>query len=112
MSQPAHLSTTHSNPNPQGQLFQEVPAPEGTQVAQSAEEKAEEAHRILRLQLMLHRVMLVIQEDRKLPVERASALVANARRAALAMFPDKAQAFDLLWWPRLQRTMRERYRMQ
>jgi hypothetical protein len=28
------------------------------------------------------------------------------------MFPEKAAAFDMLWWPRLQRIMRERYRMQ
>ncbi len=79
---------------------------------QSAEERAEEARRIRRLQVMMSMVMQVIQQDRKLPVERASQLVADARQAALAMFPDKALAFDLLFWPRLQRTMRERYRMQ
>jgi hypothetical protein len=61
---------------------------------------------------MMHRVMQVLEQNRSLPVERASALVADARRAALAMFPDKAQAFDILYWPRLQRLMRERYRMQ
>ncbi len=78
----------------------------------SAQEKAEEAERIRRLQRMMHLVMFVIEQDRPLPVERASALVADARRAALAMFPGKERAFDLLYWPRLQRTMRERYRMQ
>lgn len=81
-------------------------------VPQSPEEKAEEALRIHRLQRMVAMVMHVIQQDRSLPVERASALVADARRAALAMFPDKAAAFDMLFWPGLQRTMRERYRMQ
>jgi hypothetical protein len=82
------------------------------EAAQSPEQKAEEAHRILRLQRLIGMVEHVIQRDRTLPVERASALVADARRAALAMFPDKAQAFDMLMWPRLQRTMRTRYRMQ
>jgi len=28
------------------------------------------------------------------------------------MFPDKELAFNLIFWPRLQRLMRERYRMQ
>lgn len=79
---------------------------------QSQEEKADEARRIRRLQLMMNMVMQVIQQDRALPVEEASEMVADARRAALAMFPDKSLAFDLIYWPRLQRMMRERYRMQ
>ena len=79
---------------------------------QTLEEKAEESRRIRRLQLMMTMVMQVIQQDRNLAVEQASAMVADARRAALNMFPDKALAFDLIFWPRLQRLMRERYRMQ
>ncbi|WP_263355925.1 hypothetical protein [Acidicapsa ligni] len=79
---------------------------------QTPEEKAEESRRIRRLQLMMNMVIQVIQQDRNLPVEQASAMVANARRAALAMFPGKELAFDLIYWSRLQRTMRERYRMQ
>jgi hypothetical protein len=37
--------------------------------------------------------------------------VADTRRAALAMFPGKELAFDLLYKPRLQRLMRERFRI-
>jgi hypothetical protein len=89
------------------------PIPEiRAQDSQSPEEKAEESRRIRRLQLMMNMVMQVIQQDSSLPVEQASEMVADARRAALAMFPDKALAFDLIFWPRLQRLMRERYRMQ
>ncbi len=84
----------------------------GVQEFQTPEEKAEESRRIRRLQLMMNMVMQVIQQDRSLPVEQASEMVADARRAALAMFPEKALAFDLIFWPRLQRLMRERYRMQ
>ena len=83
-----------------------------TQQSQTDEERADEARRIRRLQLMMNMVMQVIQQDRSLPVEQASEMVADARRAALAMFPDKTLAFDLIYWPRLQRLMRERYRMQ
>lgn len=82
------------------------------QESQTAAEKAEEARLIRRLQLMINMVILVIQQDRSMPVEQASEMVADARRAALSMFPDKALAFDLIFWPRLQRMMRERYRMQ
>ena len=64
------------------------------------------------MQLMMQMVMQVILQDHTMPVEQASAMVADARKAALAMFPDKALAFDLIYWPRLQRLMRERYRMQ
>jgi hypothetical protein len=113
MNQPSYPSDP-SEPHPRNTPFQEVPShqvqtPQG---AQTPEEKAEESRRIRRLQLMMNMVMLVIQQDRSLPVEQASEMVADARRAALAMFPDKALAFDLIFWPRLQRLMRERYRMQ
>ena len=104
MSQPAFQSESHpQNPQNHGIPPQEIQTPE---------EKAEESRRIRRLQLMMNMVMQVIQQDSSLPVEQASEMVADARRAALAMFPDKALAFDLIFWPRLQRLMRERYRMQ
>lgn len=105
MSQPA----THTAP--QSAFLHEIQTDE-YQSAQTPEEKAAEAQRIRRLQLMMNMVMQVIQQDRNLAVEQASAMVADARRAALKMFPDKALAFDLIFWPRLQRLMRERYRMQ
>ena len=44
--------------------------------------------------------------------EQAAEMVADSRRAALAMFPDKALAYDLIYKPRLQRIMRERFRIQ
>jgi hypothetical protein len=47
-----------------------------------------------------------------MPVEEASKLVADAKRAALAMFPDKELAYDLIYKPRLQRLLNERYRLQ
>jgi hypothetical protein len=72
----------------------------------------EEARKIRRLQLMISMVMSVIAQDPNLSVEEASELIANAKRAALAMFPDKELAFDILYKPRLQRLMRERFRIQ
>jgi hypothetical protein len=79
---------------------------------QTPEDLKEEGRRIRRLQMMMNMVMQVIAQDTNLPVEEASEMVADTRKAALAMFPDKELAFDLIYWPRLQRLMRERYRMQ
>jgi hypothetical protein len=80
--------------------------------AQSPEELKEEARKIRRLQMVMNMVMQVIAQDHTLTVDEASEMVADTRRAALVMFPDKELAFDLIYWPRLQRLMRERYRMQ
>ena len=79
---------------------------------QSRREREEEARKIRRLQLMMSMVMSVISQDPYLTVEEASELAAGAKRAALAMFPDKELAFDLLYKPRLQRLIRERFRLQ
>jgi hypothetical protein len=75
-------------------------------------EKEEEARNIRRLQLMMSMVMSVISQDRNLTLEEASELAAGAKRAALAMFPDKELAYDILYKPRLQRLMNERFRLQ
>ncbi len=75
-------------------------------------EQAEEARRLRRLQLMMSMVMSVISQDPDLTVEEAAEMAANARRAALSMFPDKALAYDLIYRPRLQRLINERFRLQ
>ena len=76
------------------------------------DEDKDEARRIRRLQVMMSMVTSVISQDPGLTVEEASELAAGAKRAALAMFPDKELAYDLLYKPRLQRLMRERFRLQ
>jgi hypothetical protein len=75
-------------------------------------EREEEARKIRRLQMMMSMVMSVIGQDPNLTIEEASEMAAGAKRAALAMFPDKELAYDLLYKPRLQRLIRERFRLQ
>jgi len=87
-------------------------AASGRTSVQSPEDLQEESRKIRRLQMVVNMVIQVISQDLTLTVEEASAMVADTRRAALAMFPDKELAFNLIYWPRLQRLMRERYRMQ
>ena len=84
----------------------------GPQSRQSAAEIAEENRKIRRLQVMMSMVMAAICQDSSLTVEEASELAAGAKRAALAMFPDKELAYDLIYKPRLQRLLNERFRLQ
>jgi hypothetical protein len=79
--------------------------------ALSAEERAEEQKLIRRLQMMMNMVMSVIAQDASLTVDDASQMIADSRKAALAMFPGKELAYDLIWRPRFQRLMRERFRI-
>ena len=79
---------------------------------QSPEELKEESRKIRRLQIVVNMVTQVIAQDHTVTVEQASEMIADTRRLALSMFPDKELAFNLIYWPRLQRLMRERYRMQ
>jgi hypothetical protein len=100
----------HSQP-PAGSNSQEVPEAEEP-ARQSPEELEEERRKIRRLQMVVNMVTQVIAQDLSLSVEEASEMVADTRRMALGMFPDKELAFNLIYWPRLQRLMRERFRMQ
>ena len=77
----------------------------------TAEERAEEQKLIRRLQMMMNLVMQTIAQDGSLTIEEASQMIADSRKAALAMFPGKELAYDLIWRPRFQRLMRERFRI-
>jgi hypothetical protein len=75
-------------------------------------EQQQEERNLRRLQLMMNMVMSVIAQDGSLSYEDALEMIADSRRAALAMFPDKELAYELIYQPRLQRLMRERFRLQ
>jgi hypothetical protein len=75
-------------------------------------EEEEERRKLRRLQIMMNMVISVISQDEDLTVEEAAELAANAKRAALAMFPDKEFAYDILYRPRIQRVIAERFRVQ
>ena len=75
-------------------------------------ERMEETRRLRRLQVMMSMVMSVLSQDPDLTLEEAAEMAANARRAALNMFPDKELAYDIIYRPRLQRLINERFRLQ
>ena len=71
----------------------------------------EESRRIRRLRILVH---LTLQEIAAgdLSAEEAAGMIAATRRAALAMFPGKENAFDLIYKPQFQRMMNAVYRLQ
>jgi predicted SAM-dependent methyltransferase len=79
--------------------------------ASTPNEHAEEQKLIRRMQMMMNMVMQVIAQDATLSIDEASQMIADSRKAALAMFPGKELAYDLIWRPRFQRLMRERFRI-
>jgi hypothetical protein len=86
------------------------PNPEPTPIMSPAEQAAEQKL-IRRLQLMMNLVMQTIAQDSSLGIDEASQMIADSRKAALSMFPGKELAYDLIWRPRFQRLMRERFRI-
>ncbi len=76
-----------------------------------AEERLQEQKLIRRLQFMMNLVLQTIAQDGSLTIDEAAQMIADARKAALAMFPGKELAYDLIWRPRFQRPMRERFRI-
>ncbi len=68
----------------------------------------EENKKIKKLRLIVDLSMNVIAQG-DLPVEDASHMVGNVRKIALNLFPGKEEAFDLIYRPRFQRLIREKY---
>jgi len=81
------------------------------EVAEQVAEQQEEQKLIRRMQMMMNMVMQVIAQDASLTVDDASQMIADSKKAALAMFPGKELAYELIWKPRFQRIMRERFRI-
>ncbi|HWZ50087.1 MAG TPA: hypothetical protein VNW54_01345 [Granulicella sp.] len=94
-----------TKPTPEQQLQDETQR-ELEQLVEIEEQKL-----IRRLQFMMNMVMQVIAQDHSLTIDDAAQMIADSKKAALAMFPGKELAYDLIWRPRFQRLMRERFRI-
>lgn len=86
-----------------------LPTPE--EIAAQMAEQQEEQKLIRRMQMMMNMVMQVIAQDPSLSIDDASQMIADSKKAALAMFPGKELAYEIIWKPRFQRVMRERFRI-
>jgi hypothetical protein len=69
---------------------------------------AEEQRRLDRLRRLADVTCAVLRQAR-ISRREGEALVAQARREALALFPDKAGVFDLVLAPRFRRILDERW---
>jgi hypothetical protein len=70
----------------------------------------EESRKVRRLQRAVNLAMNIIRQT-DMPVEEATEIVAATRRYALRLFPDKEQTYDLIYQPRFQRLLAEKYMM-
>jgi hypothetical protein len=73
-------------------------------------EQEGERRRLRRLQIMVGMVISVLSQDSDLTLAQARKMVADCRKAALAMFPGKELAFDLIYRPRFERVIQERFK--
>lgn len=66
--------------------------PSSTDSRCDAAEQEHERRKLRRLQILVGMIQSVLSQDAELTAERASALIASCRQAALAMFPGKELA--------------------
>ena len=73
------------------------------------QEMKEENRRIRFLRFLVDLSIQSIQE-KDLSLEEAFGLVEEAKRAALNLFPEKEEAFELIYRPRFKRVIEERFK--
>jgi hypothetical protein len=68
----------------------------------------EENRKIRYLRFLVDFSILSIQQD-DLLLEEAEGIVENVKRAACSLFPGKEETFELIYRPRFNRTIEERF---
>jgi hypothetical protein len=71
----------------------------------------EEENRRVRTLRLLVDFSLAYLAQTELPLEEAQAVVAGVKKQALRLFPDKEETFNLIYLPRFQRLLRDKYRL-
>ena len=74
------------------------------------QEIEEEERRVKTLRLLVD-FSLAYLAQMKLSLEEAQAVVVGVKKQALYLFPEKEETFDLIYLPRFQRLLREKYRL-
>jgi hypothetical protein len=74
-------------------------------------EEMEEENRRIRILRVLVDFSLAYLAQTKLPLEEAQAVVEGVKKQALRLFPEKEETFDLIYLPRFQRLLRDKYRL-
>jgi hemerythrin-like domain-containing protein len=74
------------------------------------EEILEEQKRINRLRFLVDFTISVILQG-NLPLERVHSLVEGLKKHAVTLFPGKEDTFELIYRPRINRAIMERYKL-
>ena len=70
----------------------------------------EENRRIRTLRLLVDFALTYLVQT-NLSLAEAQAVVQGVKKQALRLFPDKEETFDLIYLPRFQRLLRDKYRL-
>jgi hypothetical protein len=70
----------------------------------------EEERRVKTLRFLVDFSLAYLAQT-NLPLEEAQAVVAGVKKQALVLFPEKEETFDLIYLPRFQRLLRDKYRL-
>jgi hypothetical protein len=76
----------------------------------TTEEIADEQRRINRLRLLVNLTMSVIMQS-DIPLSEAQQMVEGLKRQAVALFPGKEETFELIYRPRFNRVIMDKYRL-
>ncbi len=68
----------------------------------------DEEKRLRRLRIVVDLAQAVLMQS-DLTLREAFDIMADTKKAALALFPDKGDVYDLIYAPRLKRIVRERF---
>jgi hypothetical protein len=69
----------------------------------------EEEKKIRMLKLIVDLNQAVLMQQRDLTLREAFEIMKNTKRAALNLFPDKEDVYELLYSPRFRRIIRDRF---
>ena len=83
----------------------------GDKKGPTTEEVMEEQKKIDRLRFLVDFTITVIQQG-NLPLPDVQRMVEGLKRHAVTLFPGKEGTFELIYRPRLNRAIMERYRLQ
>ena len=75
-----------------------------------ASEIEEENRRVRTLRLLVDFSLAYLAQT-QMGLEEAQAVVQGVKKQALRLFPDKEETFNLIYLPRFQRLLREKYQL-
>ncbi len=73
------------------------------------EKLMEEEKRMRRLRFVIDLTQAVLMQQSDLTLREAVSIMRDAKKAALALFPDKEEVYELVYAPRLRRIISERF---